>query len=319
MANDDGISTSSAPPVATATQMLNAPDLVHHNHPLYIHPSDTQGSVLISIQLQGSENYSIWSRSMKIVLHGKNKLGFVLGTCKREMYDPSLHELWNRCNAIILTWIMNTVSHSLISIVIYAFDAHKVWEDLKERFDKLRELWDEYETLAPPSSCGCPESDQILMTRPLPNINQAYAMIVNVESQRKNDICRINASVGIDGNDATALLSSRENNNGNNTGGGNTSYKTRNNYNYGRFALQCDYCKLKGHTRDNCYKLHGYPPDFKYRKKRGTPNTYANNVCSVGNQGTKTQGSPQQATPISNTAPPAPIQFFTSEQYNQIL
>ncbi|OIT19232.1 hypothetical protein A4A49_57131, partial [Nicotiana attenuata] len=262
--------------------------LVHHSHPLYIHPSDTQGS---------------------IVLHGKNKLGFVLGTCRREMYDPSLHELWDRCNAI-------------------------VWEDLKERFDKvnasracylhkkivaltqgispmsvyfskLRELWDEYETLAPPPSCGCPESvkhaehyqlqklykfltglnesyentkDQILMTRPLPNINQAYAVMVNVESKRRIGNCGINASIGVDGNDATALLSSRGNNNGNNSG---------------------------GHTRDNYYKLHGYPADFKYRKKEALQILMLT-MCV-------------QTSHISNTSPPAPVQFFTSEQYNQIL
>ncbi|OIT27399.1 hypothetical protein A4A49_57151, partial [Nicotiana attenuata] len=234
-----------------------------------------------------------------IVLHGKNKLGFVLGTCRREMYDSTLHELWDRCNAI-------------------------VWEDLKERFDKvnasracylhkeiaaltqgissvsvyfskLRELWDEYETLSPPPSCGCPEfvkhaehyqlqklykfltglndsyenvRDQMLMTRPLPNINQAYSMIVNVESQRRNGSGGINASISSSG----------------------------------RSALQCDYCKFKGHTRHNCYKLRGYPADFKYRRKGGTPNTYANNV-----------------SPASNTTSPAPVQFFTSEQYNQIL
>lgn len=56
---------------------------VHHNHPLYIHPLDTQGSILISVQLQGSENYSLWIKSLKIVLTGKKKLGFVLGICKK--------------------------------------------------------------------------------------------------------------------------------------------------------------------------------------------------------------------------------------------
>lgn len=61
----------------TTQTFTQSVDQVDHHHPLYIHPSDTQGSVLISIQLQGSENYSIWSRSLKIVLHGKNKLGFI--------------------------------------------------------------------------------------------------------------------------------------------------------------------------------------------------------------------------------------------------
>ncbi|XP_070022079.1 uncharacterized protein LOC142177480 [Nicotiana tabacum] len=143
------------------------------------------------------------------------------------MFDPSLYELWDRCNVIVLAWIMNTVAPNLLSFVIYASNAHKVWEDLRERFDKvnasrsfylhkkiekltqgllsvseyfskLRVLWNEYEALVPHLSCGCPESkqnaehyqigklyqfltglndtfdnakDQILMTRPVPNIN----------------------------------------------------------------------------------------------------------------------------------------------------
>ncbi|XP_070029906.1 uncharacterized protein LOC142170151 [Nicotiana tabacum] len=126
-------------------------ELVDHNHPLYIHPFDTQG------------------------------------TCTKIKYDTSLHELWDRCNVIVLAWIMNTVSPSLISSVIYAFDTYTVWTDLKERFDKdnasracylhkeiatltqgissvsvyytkLRELWDEYKISTPPPTCGCAES-----------------------------------------------------------------------------------------------------------------------------------------------------------------
>ena len=110
---------------------------VDHNHPLFIHPSDTQGSVLTSIQLLGSENYSLWSKSLKLVLLGKNKLGFLLGTCKKDMYPASLHDRWDRCNAIVLGWIMNSVSKGLLSTVIYGSDAHRVWEDLRERFDKV--------------------------------------------------------------------------------------------------------------------------------------------------------------------------------------
>ncbi|KAH0662114.1 hypothetical protein KY284_027045 [Solanum tuberosum] len=35
--------------------------------------------------------------------------------------------------------------------------------------------------------------------------------------------------------------------------------------------LFCDYCKWKGHTRETCYRLHGFPEDFKPKKK----NTYS--------------------------------------------
>ena len=29
------------------------------------------------------------------------------------------------------------------------------------------------------------------------------------------------------------------------------------------------YCHFSGHTRDNCYKLIGYPSDWKFKKKLG--------------------------------------------------
>ncbi|PHU18133.1 hypothetical protein BC332_13828 [Capsicum chinense] len=80
-------------------------------------------------------------------------------------------------------------------------------------FSRLRELWDEMEALVPHPSCACPESkentthfqmqklwkflivlnkpyahvkSQALVTTPVPAINEAYAMIINVESQRLN-------------------------------------------------------------------------------------------------------------------------------------
>ncbi|XP_016474879.1 uncharacterized protein LOC107796600 [Nicotiana tabacum] len=51
-----------------------------------------------------------------------------------------------------------------------------------------------------------------------------------------------------------------------NSGNGNSGFKPRNNL--GRSTLECDYFHLKGHTNDTCYKLHGYPVDFK-AKRRG--------------------------------------------------
>ncbi|KAH0773869.1 hypothetical protein KY290_011006 [Solanum tuberosum] len=57
---------------------------IDYNHPLFIGPSDTSGSVIIPIKLTGSDNYGIWSRSMRIALLGKKKFGFVTGACSKE-------------------------------------------------------------------------------------------------------------------------------------------------------------------------------------------------------------------------------------------
>ena len=160
---------------------------IDQHHPLFLQPNDTPGSSLISIKLTGPENYALWSSSMRINLLGKSKLGFVDGRYPKEKFDASLHDLWEKCNAIVLSWIMNSVCTELLSGIVYATSAYKVWTDLQERFDKvngsrvfflhsqistlnqgisfvstyfskLRELWAEFDALMPCPGCNCAES-----------------------------------------------------------------------------------------------------------------------------------------------------------------
>lgn len=98
---------------------------------MYLHPNDTPGSSLITLQLTGAENYAIWSRSMRIGLLGKSKLGFVDGKFPKTSFAPELFDIWEKCNVVVLSWIMNAVKPSLLSSVVYGGDAHKVWCDLQ--------------------------------------------------------------------------------------------------------------------------------------------------------------------------------------------
>ena len=122
-----------------------------------------------------------------INLRAKSKLGFVLGTCRKTDYNSALEEQWEKCNAFVLAWIMNTVSKELLSGIVYASDAAMVWADLNERFNKvdgsrsyqlhreictlnqgnmtvsgyftkLRLLWDEFDALVHPPTCNCDKS-----------------------------------------------------------------------------------------------------------------------------------------------------------------
>ena len=52
-------------------------------NPLYLHPSDTSGTPLLTCKLCGTENYKVWSCAMILALETKNKLGFIDGTCDR--------------------------------------------------------------------------------------------------------------------------------------------------------------------------------------------------------------------------------------------
>ncbi|KAF3677511.1 putative myosin heavy chain-like isoform X2 [Capsicum annuum] len=75
---------------------------------------------------QRSENYGVWSRSMRIALLVKRKYGFVTGTYSKDTYREELHDQWKTCNAIVLSSIMSFVSTELLSGIVYATNASEM-------------------------------------------------------------------------------------------------------------------------------------------------------------------------------------------------
>ncbi|XP_070004373.1 uncharacterized protein [Nicotiana sylvestris] len=193
---------------------------------------------------------------------------------------------------------MNSVSKDLLSGIIYTSDAHVVWEDLKRQFDKvnrvrifqmhrgisrlsqgsdsvvvyftkLKELWAEYDVLVP--NCGCVKLKeyvihlhqqrlmqfldglndtydqarrQILMKMTEPTLNQAYAMITQDESQQF-----MGGSAMEEKMDPMAMQVGRG-----------QDFRGKKQF------LQCEHCYMKGHTKENFFKIIGYPDDFKRKK-----------------------------------------------------
>ncbi|OIT26265.1 hypothetical protein A4A49_62260, partial [Nicotiana attenuata] len=153
----------------------------------------------------------------------------------------------------------------------------------------------------------------ILMKSVEPTLNQAYALVVEDESQRSTSGTSHTGLNSIaEGNDITALWSSAAR-------GGSVHKNKRN------FSIYCDFCKMKGHSKENYYQLVGYPADFKGRRKPVQGNTgghqhqranaayhgdfsKAGGYCNAG----QTEAQPQiSGGGVTIT--------FTPEQYNQIL
>ncbi|XP_075077323.1 uncharacterized protein LOC142164056 [Nicotiana tabacum] len=207
-----------------------APEKLGHSHPLFLNSNDNSETILISLQLRGLENYSVWSRAMRIAILGRNKLGFIDGKCKRENYGPNLVDLWDICNAIVLSWIMNCVSPELLSGNVYSSNASVVWNDLKE-------------SLAPIPGCDCEKSrefivfmERLKLLQFLMGLNESY------EQARSQLLMMIHApSV----NKAYSMLTERKS------------------------QRAIAHTGASGHTRENCFKLNGYPADFKSKIKGG--------------------------------------------------
>jgi len=67
MANNGGqdteIGNGGVPGHGNTTPMMPANQVVDYNHPLYLSSANVSGVNLISFQLLGIENYTVWSRS----------------------------------------------------------------------------------------------------------------------------------------------------------------------------------------------------------------------------------------------------------------
>ena len=274
----------------------------------YLHHGDSPGAILVCQSLVG-DNYHTWSRSMVMALTAKNKIGFVNGVIEQpqDEFSPA-YNAWVRCNTMVISWLLNSLSKEITSSVIYANTTKEIWEDLRERFaqgngprifeiqksisvlsqdnssvssyyTRLKSLWDELSNFRPIPDCSCGAMKvlldnkqheyvmqflmglndsfshvraQILMTDPLPSITKAFALVIQEERQRNINIPSL-APVA----DSVALF----------TRGEATRHNYGKNQSYKKDRPICSHCGITGHTVDKCYKLHGYPPGYKFKAK----------------------------------------------------
>ncbi|KAH0675186.1 hypothetical protein KY285_022987 [Solanum tuberosum] len=297
---------------------------VDASHAFYIHLSDIPSMNLVSTVFDG-RSYGGWRRAVIIALSAKNKLGFIDGSVEVPAdTDLKMKKAWSRCNNMVLSWLLNSLSKEIAESILYSQSAKVLWSDLEDRFGqanganlfqlqkdlnavvqenssisayftKMKSLWDELDALSTFSACSCnctcgakekgfkAHQDErllqflmglndtflgvrsnILLSAPLPTIGQAYSL---------REIYAAPAYPG----DSTSFLV------------GNTREMRNNEYksNQGNYAkkssLVCNYCKKTGHTIDQCYKIHGFPDDFKFTKpKRYQKGPVVGNVFSTG-------------------------------------
>jgi len=75
----------------------------------YLHMGENPGTMLIKMQLD-ENNYHTWTRTMKRALLSMKKLKFVNGDLFEPTQDDELHEARERCNVMVISWIMRTLS-----------------------------------------------------------------------------------------------------------------------------------------------------------------------------------------------------------------
>lgn len=102
----------------------------------YVHPNENPAISLVTKPLT-PHNYHSWARLMKKALIGKNKFKFADGSIPMpDSFDP-LYDAWERCNNLVHSWIINSVSPQIAQSIVYKELASDAWKNLKSRFERV--------------------------------------------------------------------------------------------------------------------------------------------------------------------------------------
>jgi len=78
--------------------------------------------------------YKGWKRSVLIAMSAKNKLRFITGTQSIPADGSTDLQAWNRCNEMVTSCILNSLSKEIADIVIYSKTVRELWISLEHIF-----------------------------------------------------------------------------------------------------------------------------------------------------------------------------------------
>ncbi|XP_057954676.1 uncharacterized protein LOC131148773 [Malania oleifera] len=188
---------------------------------------------------------------------------------------------------------------------------------ITQYYTQLKTLWDELQTYHPAPCCSCSPScscgalqkvfereqfdytiqflvglndsfsairGHLLMMDPLPTINKAFSLLLQDEGQRQ--LTSISAPIF----DSAAMATIKPSFN---------AVKS-----FKKDKIICSHCGISGHTIAKCYRLHGFPPGFKFTKSK-KENISGNQVISDNPSLPFTQEQCTQLLALLQPSPPS--------------
>ncbi|XP_014506539.1 uncharacterized protein LOC106766320 [Vigna radiata var. radiata] len=100
-----------------------------------LHPGENPGTTHI-FQILNETNYSSWSKNLKRALLSKNNIKFIDGSIKKTPRTDPLFDAWERCDTMVLSWIIKTLSTHIVDSVMYVDMPKICGKNLKKDFLK---------------------------------------------------------------------------------------------------------------------------------------------------------------------------------------
>ncbi|XP_057249298.1 uncharacterized protein LOC125495537 [Beta vulgaris subsp. vulgaris] len=260
-----------------------------------------------SIIFDGS-NFMNWSKSIRIALGAKNKLGFLGGKHPKPISGEEEMQKWERCDYMVRSWMLATMKSDVAASLVNMQSTKQLWEEIVERyaqtnapqlFSLKKDLWELQQnnlsiadlegipecTCGAMSKCSCELTKKLmelqateklikfvmglntgydqmksnlLSTNPLVTVNKAYNLVLQIERQ-KQITGEMTAAL-----EASALAVNKQ---VQSRSLGPLKNFQKKDY-FKQFKIEkmgrfCDHCGKKGHSKEECFKIVGYPEWYK--------------------------------------------------------
>uniref|UniRef100_A0A803NRL8 RNase H type-1 domain-containing protein n=1 Tax=Cannabis sativa TaxID=3483 RepID=A0A803NRL8_CANSA len=126
------------PPTSAVTGDIAPPHRPVHedsSSPYFLNSGDNPGLTLVT-PLLSDKNFQSWRRDFELSVGARNKTVFLKGTLPQPPINNPLHHHWLRCNQMVMSWILHSVSPDIKSSIMFLDTAAEMWQELNSRYDQ---------------------------------------------------------------------------------------------------------------------------------------------------------------------------------------
>ncbi|XP_062093421.1 uncharacterized protein LOC133799420 [Humulus lupulus] len=274
------------------------------NNPYFMGTRDHPGLILVSPPLTDT-NFQQWARVFKLSVGAKNKTGFLTGTIPQPSFDHHLFDPWSRCNQMVMSWIIHSVSPEIKSSIIYLDSAAAMWTELNTRFNqgngprifdlrtslkshhqgddsvsayftKLEAIWDEINELRPRTPCTCAATTDSLELQNLEQVLQFLTRLNKSYHAVRSQFLLLDPFPSISKVFSTIVQEERQrkirplattNLIAASTSNPSSLPPSRTK----KMRPTCSHCQKPGHLKEKCYFIHGFPPGYGTKNVNNKP------------------------------------------------
>ncbi|XP_048498342.1 uncharacterized protein LOC125496792 [Beta vulgaris subsp. vulgaris] len=228
-----------------------------YNDPYYISSSDNTVSKIVPINLNGN-NFLSWKRNVKRALMAKNKLGFLDGSIKKPDVADKDFSRWMRSDYLVTCWLMNSMDADIADNFTYVDNSEQLWYEVCERF-------------------GQTNGSQIYqLKKELDNLRQDNMSVVvyfgkmkkcwdELQNLRTFPTCSCGLLAKCSCNFMKKLI----------------DFDAEEKLMQFLLGLNSSFENGKGHTKDQCFKIIGYPDWYNPKKNNKIGGKVAANVTAI--------------------------------------